>query len=100
MPRIVVDPITRIEGHLRIEAMVENGTVTDAYTLRVGAAPTEGTRNYAFWVDAGISRFDATDTPTTDPGWTTSSTVDMNAPDGYFHMSSGTQEVVVPYWNT
>ncbi len=29
---IVVDPITRIEGHLRIEAVVdENGVVTDAY---------------------------------------------------------------------
>ncbi|HWS96397.1 MAG TPA: nickel-dependent hydrogenase large subunit, partial [Candidatus Methylomirabilis sp.] len=27
-----VDPITRIEGHLRIEAVVENGTITDAYS--------------------------------------------------------------------
>jgi hydrogenase large subunit len=32
MARIVVDPITRIEGHLRIEATVENGTITDAYS--------------------------------------------------------------------
>ena len=30
MPRIVIDPITRIEGHLRIEAQVEGGRVTDA----------------------------------------------------------------------
>ena len=30
--RIVVDPITRIEGHLRIEAVVENGKITDAYS--------------------------------------------------------------------
>jgi hydrogenase large subunit len=30
--RIVIDPITRIEGHLRIEAVVENGVVTDAYS--------------------------------------------------------------------
>jgi hydrogenase large subunit len=30
--RIVVDPITRIEGHLRIEAEVKNGQVTDAYS--------------------------------------------------------------------
>jgi hydrogenase large subunit len=29
---MVVDPITRIEGHLRIEAVVENGTITDAYS--------------------------------------------------------------------
>ena len=32
MARMVVDPITRIEGHLRIEAVVENGVVTDAYS--------------------------------------------------------------------
>jgi len=30
--RIVVDPITRIEGHLRVEAVVENGRITDAYS--------------------------------------------------------------------
>ncbi len=30
--RIVVDPITRIEGHLRIEADIENGVITDAYS--------------------------------------------------------------------
>jgi hydrogenase large subunit len=32
MSRIVVDPITRIEGHLRIEAVVENGVITDAWS--------------------------------------------------------------------
>lgn len=32
MARIVIDPITRIEGHLRIEAVVENGVVTEAYS--------------------------------------------------------------------
>ena len=32
MSRIVVDPITRIEGHLRIEATVDNGKITDAYS--------------------------------------------------------------------
>ncbi len=30
--RIVVDPITRIEGHLRIEAEIRNGKVADAYS--------------------------------------------------------------------
>ena len=30
MGRIVIDPITRIEGHLKIEATVENGIVKDA----------------------------------------------------------------------
>ncbi|MHC4164887.1 MAG: nickel-dependent hydrogenase large subunit, partial [Planctomycetota bacterium] len=32
MTRVVVDPITRIEGHLRIEATVEDGRITDAYS--------------------------------------------------------------------
>jgi hypothetical protein len=41
-----------------------------------------------------------TDTPTTDPGWASSSTVNMNAPDGYIKMFVGTQAVVIPYWNT
>ena len=31
-PRIVIDPITRIEGHLRVEVEVANGVVTDAYS--------------------------------------------------------------------
>lgn len=30
--RIVVDPITRIEGHLRIEAEIENGVIKDAFS--------------------------------------------------------------------
>lgn len=30
--RIVVDPLTRIEGHLRIEADIENGKIKDAYS--------------------------------------------------------------------
>jgi len=29
--RVVIDPITRIEGHLRIEAQAENGRVTNAW---------------------------------------------------------------------
>jgi len=32
MTRIAVDPITRIEGHLRIEVEVNNGVVTDAWS--------------------------------------------------------------------
>ncbi len=30
--RIVIDPVTRIEGHLRIEAQVDGGKVTEAYS--------------------------------------------------------------------
>ena len=32
MARVVVDPVTRIEGHLRIEAEVDGGQVTDAWS--------------------------------------------------------------------
>ncbi len=32
MPKIVIDPMTRIEGHLRIEAQVEEGKVVDAWS--------------------------------------------------------------------
>ena len=32
MTRLVVDPVTRIEGHLRVEAEVDGGTVKDAWS--------------------------------------------------------------------
>jgi hydrogenase large subunit len=32
MARLVVDPVTRIEGHLRIEAQVDDGKVADAWS--------------------------------------------------------------------
>ena len=32
MSRVIVDPVTRIEGHLRIEAEVEGGVVRDAWS--------------------------------------------------------------------
>ena len=32
MTRIAIDPITRIEGHLRVEVQVEDGVVTDAWS--------------------------------------------------------------------
>jgi hydrogenase large subunit len=32
MSRVVIDPVTRIEGHLRVEAQVEGGKVTDAWS--------------------------------------------------------------------
>jgi Ni,Fe-hydrogenase I large subunit len=30
--KIAIDPITRIEGHLRIEAQISGGKVTDAWS--------------------------------------------------------------------
>lgn len=31
MPKVVIDPVTRIEGHLRVTCQVENGKVTNAW---------------------------------------------------------------------
>ncbi len=31
MPKIAIDPVTRIEGHLRVEAQVDGGQVKDAW---------------------------------------------------------------------
>ena len=42
--RLVIDPITRIEGHLRVEVEIKDGVVVDAYSsgtmvrLRIGRA--------------------------------------------------------------
>jgi Ni,Fe-hydrogenase I large subunit len=32
MTKIAIDPVTRIEGHLRIEVEVEDGKVTNAWS--------------------------------------------------------------------
>ena len=32
MARLVVDPVSRIEGHLRIEAQLEGGKIADAWS--------------------------------------------------------------------
>lgn len=33
MAKIVIDPVTRIEGHLRVEVEIENGKVSDAHII-------------------------------------------------------------------
>lgn len=33
MPTITIDPVTRIEGHLRVEVAVDNNRVTDAWSI-------------------------------------------------------------------
>lgn len=39
--RIVVDPVTRIEGHLRIEADIQNGVIQKAYSSGTGVRGLE-----------------------------------------------------------
>lgn len=59
MARVTIDPITRIEGHLRVEVEVNNGKVSDAWvsgslyrgmeTVLVGRQPTD-----AFYISQRI----------------------------------------------
>jgi hypothetical protein len=52
-----------------IDISASNGTVSNASTLYIGTAPTEGTSgNYAMWIDAGSSRFDGAISLGTDMG--------------------------------
>lgn len=111
------------------QGTVGAGSITFLYGLNI-ASINAGAVNYAIYTDAGAVRFGdtltlagagadiaidgdrgggiasyniitgVTDVPTVDPGWATSSTVDMNAPDGYIKAYVGTQAVVIPYWNT
>lgn len=102
------------------------GAITNAYGLRIDDITVGDTLNYAILTGAGQVDFggtmrsagviidadpgagvastntftSVTDTPTTNPGWTTSSTVNMNAPDGYIKAYVGTQACVIPFWNT
>jgi Ni,Fe-hydrogenase I large subunit len=54
--RLVIDPLTRIEGHLRIEVQVENGRVVDAWSsgmmIRGIAAIFEGRDPREAWLVA------------------------------------------------
>jgi|GEM_PF-3420564 len=52
-------------------------TVTNATTLKITGAPTEGTNNYALWIDDGISRFDG------DVG------IGLTTPESTLHVFSG-----------
>lgn len=40
--------------------LTATGTITSAATLYIEAAPTEGSSNYALWVDDGAAQFDST----------------------------------------
>ncbi len=42
---------------------------------------------------------DGAESPGADPGWATSSSVDMTPPDGYIRAYVGTTAVVSPYWD-
>jgi len=56
---------------------------------------------YSIGGQSGIPTiFQVTDTPTVDPGWSTSSTVDMNPPSGYIKILVDGDEKVIPFFDT
>jgi len=44
--------------HLVEPVLTATGTITNAATIYIESAPTEGSNNYALWVDAGKAQFD------------------------------------------
>ena len=88
--RPLLDPDVVGSGKVLVGATGDDDIVSNSAECTGDGSGTAGRNVYT-----GV-----TDTPTTDPGWATSSTVDMNAPDGYVKAYVGTQAVVIPYWNT
>lgn len=87
---LIIDP--NVVGSGVVAIGVSSNDTVQAGTLRL-TADNGGAKTT-------ITVTGVTDTPTTDPGWTTSSTINMNAPNGYIKAYVGSQAVVIPYWNT
>lgn len=67
------------------------GTVTAAATVRIVDAPTEGSANYALWVDAGVTRLDG-GLNVADAAWTITAKANTAAAVA---ISDGTTSLVV-----
>ena len=52
MAKIVIDPVTRIEGHLRVEVEIDNGKVVDAWTTSTLFRGLEMIVENRPWMDA------------------------------------------------
>lgn len=52
MAKVVIDPVTRIEGHLRVEVEVENNRVVDAWTTSTMFRGMENIVQDRPWMDA------------------------------------------------
>lgn len=52
---------TTYAGNMVIDEpnLVATGTITNAFSVRIINAPTEGTNNYALWVDGGLVQIDS-----------------------------------------
>lgn len=93
------------------------GTVTDAYTLILGGAPTEGTRNGALWVASGDTRIQGlivsgttaglascnsftnlTDTTTTNAYVVGGGQAATTRNTGWIKIFTGTTAAWIPYW--
>ena len=52
MAKVVIDPVTRIEGHLRVEVEVDSGRVVDAWTTSTLFRGLEMIVENRPWMDA------------------------------------------------
>tara|TARA_R100000808_G_scaffold24123_1_gene54801 strand:+ start:5949 stop:7202 length:1254 start_codon:yes stop_codon:yes gene_type:complete len=76
------------------------GTVTAASTLYIAAAPTEGSSNYALWVDAGNVKFDADLTLGAGAATDVKLVYDGNAKDFYIGLDDSADKFVVGVGST
>ena len=77
--------------------------IPTTYTVHLSKyGDAEAFRVTADWSgQAGSNTFTGeVDTPTSDPGWASSSTVNMTAPGAYIKIYIGTQAYVIPAWVT
>lgn len=90
---LVINPKAVGSGNVTIQGAVDAADEVRGSELIADSDPGSGTASTN--IMTGV-----TDTPTTDPGWATSATVNMNIPNGYLKFYVGTQAVTVPFWNT
>ena len=75
------------------------GATTDAATVSIGGAPSGATNNYAFLVDAGLSRFDGDGTDVFElPADATDPTSGGGAATGRIPVKIGGSTVYLPYY--
>jgi hypothetical protein len=99
---------TTYVGTVNIEEpnITATGTVTNAFSVRIANAPTEGSNNYALWVDAGTTRLDglvdidgSIDADVSDVDVTSSGDIDLTSTNDaasaiYLRANGGTSETI------
>lgn len=97
-------PTNRIAGRVYFVTDVQGGVIYVDNGATISPIGGGGILLASGDTGAGVASMNTitgvTDTPTFNPGWSTSNTVPMTAPDGYIKGYVGTQAVTIPFWNT